>query len=256
MKDIEQIKHITKISTVSLHALDKKVSPIGSASGCLITYKGKKFLLSVSHAILSEGRWGMELEYDIKKMGIKYYCPIFGWMTQGKINVDVATKDFNAPIDSLIEDPRTIDIAYAEIPDDINPIDEYFDFEAGIKYFCPKNVIQTNLLDKPVIGVNYSFYGNVRTIVNNEYKAIILTPQMQLNVRYVCDYKEDYHRFGLVEVIKDCKDFKGCSGAPIIDEEGRLVSLVTNGIVTTNVILGIKLDKLKVALDAELNDFT
>lgn len=253
MKDIEEIKYITKISSVSLHALDEEHTPLSSASGCLIEYKGTQFLLTVSHAILEEGRWGLELEYDIENRCTKYYCPEFKWLSRGKVNI--AKEDFDCPLDDLIEDPSTIDFAYAVIPPDIKAVDEYFDFKKSIKYHCPKNVIQTKLLDKPQKGISYSFYGNIRTRVDKDNNVIILNPQMQLDIKYVCDYKRDYYRFQLPNIIKDKYDYKGCSGAPIIDEDGNLVSLVTNGAENTNMLLGIRLAPLKIALDIEVNDF-
>ncbi len=249
----EELDFVTKISSVSLHSLNKDCTPIATASGCLIRYKGAKFLLTVSHAILEPGRWAIQLEYDFEKQGIKYYCPIFQWFTQGKIKLD--QKDLSQPIENMIEDPRTIDVAYARIPDDIQPVDEYFDFEKGIKYFAPKKIIETNLLDVPDTTSKYSFYGDVRTSVYEKQKAILINPKLQKNVKFVCDFKDDYYRFQLPEIIKDKYDYKGCSGAPIIDENGTLVSLVTNGAENTNILLGINFKKLKVALDCELNNF-
>jgi hypothetical protein len=67
LNDLEDIKFMTKTSSVSLHALDENQKPIATASGCLIFYKSKKFLLTVSHAILEDGRWGLALKYDLEK---------------------------------------------------------------------------------------------------------------------------------------------------------------------------------------------
>lgn len=254
MKDKDKIKHLTKISSLSLHALDESNIPIATASGCFVNYKGKQFLLTVSHAILKEGRWGIALEYDFEKNGLKYYCPKFQWVTLGKITLDHSNLEY--PLEDLVKDSTTIDFAYAEIPSEIIAIDEYFDFENSLKYSCPKNVISTDLTDKPQIGVEYSFYGNVRSTINKDKHIILSTPQMALSVEYICDFKDLFYRFQLSGIIKDMNDYKGCSGAPIIDEEGKLVSLLTNGLEKSNVILGIKLDKLKIALDIEVNAFS
>jgi hypothetical protein len=233
--------------------LMKTKKPIATASGCLIFYKSKKFLLTVSHAILEDGRWGLALKYDLEKKGIKYYCPSFKWLKQGSIKLD--QRDFDCSIEDLIEDPRTIDFAYANIPSEIEAVDEYLDFENSTKYSCPKNVIKTDLLEKPHKDIDYSFYGDVRTKVDQDHNRLILNPQMQLGMKYICEYKDDYYRFQLPNIIRDKYDYKGCSGAPILDEEGNLVSLVTNGAETTNILFGIRLDKLRIALDIEVNDF-
>lgn len=254
MNDIEKIKFITKISSVSLHALDMANNPIATASGCMINYKGKLFLLTVSHAILEDGRWGMELEYDFGKMGLKYYCPTFQWLSLKKLKLD--QDFFNCSVDTLFENPQFIDIAYAALPDGIKAIDEFFDYETSIKYSYPKNVIETSLLDKPCKDAIYSFYGDVGTMADKKHGIIIRKPQLQIGLQYISDYKEDYYRFELPEIIKDINDYKGCSGAPIIDENGKLVSLVTSGRQGTNILIGIKMNVLKVALDIEVNDFS
>ena len=253
---MEELKYITKISSVGLHALDDGNNPISSASGCIIRYKGRRFLISVSHAVLTEGKWGLELGYDFEHKGIKYFLPQFEWLKQGSINTKLIQSDFDCPIEDLIENPSIIDFAYAELPDWVEAVDEYFDFEKMIRYFCPKNILETNLAQKPIIGEKYSFYGNIRTVVNKEVKALILTPRMQMDIDYVSEFKDDYYRFRLPDIIKDKYDYKGCSGAPILNNEGKLISLVTNGAENTNLLLGIRFEKLKIALDIKVGDFT
>ena len=43
--------------------------------------------------------------------------------------------------------------------------------------------------------------------------------------------------------------FKGCSGAPILDSRGNIVALVCSGDIDRNAIIGISLNKYKIALD-------
>jgi len=247
----EELMIRTKLSSVSLHALNDESAPIGSASGCIIKYADQKYLLTVSHATLEAGRWGVQLEYDADRRGIKYYCPEFSFLKQGSINLEIPIKDKELDIDDLFVDPKVIDFSYAKIPTKIVAYDEYIDLSQMIKYFSPKIEIETSLTLKPTKEHLYSFYGHIRTDVDNQNKRILLTPKLIMGMKYVRPYG-DYYRFALPETIKDPRDYKGCSGAPILDEEGNIVSLVTSGYKNTNVLLGINLSKFKVALDVDL----
>lgn len=248
--DKEKLVLRTKLSSVGLHALDSDIAPIGSASGCIVKYKGVKFILTVSHATLEEGRWGIQLEYDVGRKAIKYYCPIFNFIAKGGINVESLTNNPELDLTDLISNPETIDLSYARIPDEIVAFDEYIDTYEMVKYFAPKIEIESSLDLRPTVDHKYSFYGHIRTVVDKQNKRILLTPKLILNMEYVCEYG-DFYRFKLPEIIKDPADYQGCSGAPIIDEDGNLVSLVTSCYRNTNVLLGINLHEYKVALDIE-----
>jgi hypothetical protein len=48
--------------------------------------------------------------------------------------------------------------------------------------------------------------------------------------------------------------FKGCSGAPILDSDGKLVALVCMGVPAVNSIYGVSVKRYKAALDILVGD--
>jgi len=49
--------------------------------------------------------------------------------------------------------------------------------------------------------------------------------------------------------------FHGCSGAPIIDSEARVIALLCGGNTQENTVYGISLKKMKAILDIETRRF-
>ena len=69
----------------------------------------------------------------------------------------------------------------------------------------------------------------------------------------------DYHLFELDHDHPGHQEYKGCSGAPILDNEGNLVALVASGAedsetqVAKRMILGTSLQKFRRAFDVALS---
>ena len=61
-----------------------------------------------------------------------------------------------------------------------------------------------------------------------------------------------YYQFELPNPIHDHADFKGTSGAPIMDTDGKLVSLVTHGYEGAKMIYGIAIADFKSGIDVML----
>src|ERR1700679_2764891 len=51
-------------ASIPLREIGPESFPIGIASGCLIEYRGKRWILTVAHATGNMGRWAIEMEYD------------------------------------------------------------------------------------------------------------------------------------------------------------------------------------------------
>lgn len=252
----ETIYELTRLSCVSIHNLDAYNAPIGFASGCIVNYKNSRFLLTVAHATGIAGQWGVQLEYDAEMKGIKYFLPQYSWLSQGKLDEQTLARTPDSQIRDLLKDFEIIDFSYAAFPVEHVAMDEYIDINAGIKYFRPKRVIETDLNARPERGDKFSFYGHVRTTRDDENKVLLLTEQYQEGMEFVDEYRESYYRFRLPQTIKNKSDYKGCSGGPILNQNGELVSLVVAGSENSSILIGINLNKFKVALDVEVNDFS
>lgn len=63
------------VTSIPLRKLDSFEFPVGFASGCLIDYRGRRFFLSVRHAIdMGSKDWIIDLGYTPGK-GTEYYRP-------------------------------------------------------------------------------------------------------------------------------------------------------------------------------------
>jgi hypothetical protein len=256
MRIDENIYTLTKLSSISIHNLDEQNTPLSSASGCIIKYKDTRFLLTVAHATGIKGRWGVQLEYDDQNKGIKYFIPQYSWLFHGKITEQIVNGNLDSDLESLLKDFEIIDFSYAILPEEYNPMDEFIDLEENIKYFRPKRVIETDLSTKLAADDRFSFYGHIRTEIDEQNKRLLLNEQYQQDIEFIGDFNQHFYRFKLPQTIKSIYDFKGCSGGPILNQDGELVSLVVAGYENTNILLGINLEKFKIALDVELDDFT
>jgi hypothetical protein len=76
------------VTSIPLRRIAPDDSPIGIASGCLVDYRGRRFILSVSHAVkLGSADWVIELG-DEEKGGTQIYRPAhflyLGEITRGE----------------------------------------------------------------------------------------------------------------------------------------------------------------------------
>jgi hypothetical protein len=242
----EDLFDFAKKATIGLHHLNG-TCPDGIASGCLINYLNKTIILTVAHAV-AEGGWGVKLEITPDLLQI-YYRAQYTLMSQGKINISNIEQGSTDISDIMIE-PKMIDFAFANLPNEFPVFDEYLDYNKGIKYFRPKHIFITNLQDIPTSGKNYAFYGETKPTINEERKQIVTVPKFINNVKFLCSENE-FHIFKLPFTVYDAKELRGCSGAPIFDEDCVLVSLVVGCRVGTDKLFGISLNKFKIAIDID-----
>lgn len=71
MSESEFLKRLF-LSSVQLNCLDSEMKPKGFASGCFIDYRGRKILLTVSHAVGNQGNWAIQLKYVPNKGTAQY----------------------------------------------------------------------------------------------------------------------------------------------------------------------------------------
>ncbi|MDF1644264.1 MAG: hypothetical protein P1U80_08770 [Pseudomonadales bacterium] len=106
--EIQEWLNWMTLTSIPLRKLSEDKMPIGIASGTLIDFRGKRFLLTVSHAVKMESTdWVMELDYDPDN-GTQIYKPnYFSYL--GELNINSGNMNH-------------IDYAYAEIAKDVHPV--------------------------------------------------------------------------------------------------------------------------------------
>lgn len=227
-------------SSVPLVNVDEAGNPTGGiASGSLIEYAGNRLLFSVFHATggISD-RWLIRLRYDAARNRTDvFYAPRF--------NRFVETSP-NAPIQGV-----TFDLSFIRVPPDIVPYFQHLQ-PSGLVEERERPIFASDLCEQPQKNIPYAFAGEVRPFFVPDCDT--LTVDHCTYPGLILDRTEGvYHYFRLPFDHPGHDAFKGCSGAPIVGFDRRVVALVVGGDIETNEIFGISMSAFKTAIDKFLS---
>ena len=224
------------LSSVPLRKLNDTNIPIGFASGCLLRYKEKLFLLSVAHATRT-GRWALELSIDNSGEGTRLY-------QFGTVNLLASGNLFSGRFQEVdfsyveIHDQLVGDLApYLLLPDENDP---------SVIMHIPRSELKSDLSTIPNFDNTFGFCGLVRNFEKNGILRADI--RLETDLKYIGNF-DDMYMFRLNTEYNDSDDYRGCSGAPILDQDGGLISLIVSGLKEKNAILGIALRHYKSVLD-------
>ncbi|MFA6400448.1 MAG: hypothetical protein WCX31_02315 [Salinivirgaceae bacterium] len=234
------VEELTVRSSVQIYQADKNImKPEGFGTGCIVRYLDHTLLLSVSHVTNDDGLTTF-LETNLppdgrttplKPIGGLVYYDVFN-VTEGMDLTDFV---------NLIEDKaERIDITFAKITEKFElkqPATDfgYFQVEASDKLIL--NLDDAAVPDKDR---TYSFYGKVRPDYQGIYLKMTPTLKNGLKFHRTNGY---FHMFLAPEVIKHKDDYRGCSGAPILDSEGQIVALACKIVENTKVVYGFSIQE-------------
>lgn len=224
-----------ELASIPLVELNHEKRPIGYASGCLLKYKDRLFLLTVAHATGNQGNWAIQLAYEGSK-GTKLH-------QLGGMNF---IKQFNFTKKSK---PRDIDFSYKLLPEPLLPLHQILNDNGDILVEHPKDILTSDLSCPPNRTSTYGFAGLTRSALEGPW--LWQRPKVETGLRYIAT-EGDYHVFETAQRYKSYKEYQGCSGAPILSEEGQIVSLVVEGDKHKTKIHGLNLAFYRLALDAEI----
>ncbi|MCL4177538.1 MAG: hypothetical protein KJ072_07300 [Verrucomicrobia bacterium] len=91
----------------------------------------------------------------------------------------------------------------------------------------------------PSVDEGYGFFGLVTPCHSGLF--LEFQPQFEVGMSFLREGESGRLAFGLGSPHKGHDAYRGCSGAPIVDSKGRLVSLVIGGCQATNEIFGVPL---------------
>lgn len=227
------------ITSIPLRFLDEAGLPVGIASGCLVDYCGKRFLLSVQHAVKpTSSGWAVEVRYDRTK-GTEVYRPNhFNYMGEMKLG--------SASV-------RHIDLCYTEVPVDFVSLYQNIVPSGDILDERIRHVFTTGLNYTPSTAGVYAFSGQVFP-ERIEDAALCTEMRVYPGLSYVGQDGE-YYVFKLPVNHPGHGHFKGCSGAPIVDHNQNVVALVCDGDETTNTSRGVSLSRYRIAFDVLCGKF-
>lgn len=245
---MEQLDEDTILKTIPINTFSIKSGQIESfASGSIIEYLGKHIVITVAHCTNEERIIGINLEayqgkpnilffspYPVKKLQVTEYARTRKWLYK------LFYKKYKKLSDVFEKCPNQYDLLYSDIPTTIKP---------------KHNDIHSRLFNKekrltpiqfPIViekKKEYKFYG-MRFV--GFYKGQIIMNDVYINDMKLIDRKGDYLFFKTNKKIDNT--ISGCSGAPILDENGKMISMVIAQ--DGDIITGLELNQLKAILDA------
>ncbi|MEC4889223.1 MAG: hypothetical protein RI101_04110 [Nitrospira sp.] len=221
-----------RVTSIPLKRIGPDNTPIDIASGCFVTCQDRRFILTVSHAVeLGSSDWVIELGYDNTR-GAEFY--------QG------ARFCYPGEINRRTGESAGADFAFAEVPADLESAFHLLTPFGLMSAKRQRHVFDLESAGNPDVDELYAFTGEIYPRLDSS--GLTTQPVIYPGLRYV-ESAGAYHMFRLPVPHPGHDDFGGCSGAPIVDTKGNLVSLVSGGIIEKNVILGIALSRYKFAVE-------
>jgi len=242
----EQLMVMSSIQILIADKNDPK--PVGFGSGCIIKHRERFFLLSERHVTeVRELTTFLETNLPPDERGTPIQ-PIGGLCYFDTFKVEDTTdiREF----EDLLQNGKPLDITFAEIKQHVDLLQPEMDFGAFKVNAGHKIILDTAYIAQPDKQKTYGFFGRTK----QDYDGIYLKSENTLkhNLKYSSTLKH-FHVFVAPELITDEKDYQGCSGAPILDSEGKLLGLACLIKRNTKVIYGFSIQEciklLNIAID-------
>jgi hypothetical protein len=226
------------LTSIPLRCFAPDESPVGTASACLINYRNRRFVLTVAHAVrMGSSNWvAIELGFDKSKGTEIYRLPSFLYLGELKRGTG---------------DVTDVDYCYTEIPADIEPTFQHWTPLGPQSEKQTRYIFNQSELGEPNANELYAFSGEVHAERHGAH-AVVTQPTVYPGLRY-SKSEGPFHEFMLPVPHPEHDSFRGCSGAPIVDMQRRLVALVTRGDVVENIIYGVSLARYRFALEFYCN---
>ncbi|PTX43438.1 hypothetical protein C8P64_1966 [Christiangramia gaetbulicola] len=162
------------------------------------------------------------------------------------------SKDSNfEELSNLIENGgHRLDIAFSKLEKLPNLIQPGIDFGFTKVDRRSKLYLTSDSITDPDKNERYGFYGKINHRYDNYF--LRMEPTLKLNLKYHHTRKE-FHKFIAPEVISSKNDYEGCSGAPILDSQGRLVALACQIASGTKLVYGFSIQECLKLLDMSID---
>ncbi|MDR3008576.1 MAG: serine protease [Sphingobacterium sp.] len=242
---METVLDTIVLSSIPLHIIGKDSPlPISFGTGCIVKYSDRYFLITVAHVTDFENTStliylnrppenGNSVMYNVG--GLTYYH--VGTTDQFDI------EDENI-VDSIINDENSrIDFACCEINGELTINQPEIELEIGkIKKGLKCYVDLDTQIGVPNNELFYAFFGSIKQKKLNETRI-----ESTLTLKYDIKFhrsESNYNVFLVKDIIKDSDDYRGCSGSPIFDENGKFVGLATAVRENTKMVYALKTEDI------------
>jgi len=236
-----------EVPSVSLVHTNDRNLPSGFASGCLMNYNKQRVLLSVFHAMKEGPQPALFLGWEptMRRVMLRRVGG-FNFLAKAEFALGTRLED-----SSFSE----IDFSYANVPaEDAPQLQEIDPHTGNILKSRACTIWDESAIAEPDNDSEYGFAGHTMPSLE-DHSLIAADVQFcftELRVCFPLSYlrtEGDMHVFRLPVKHPGHEYFRGCSGAPIIDETGKVVALVCKGDLGDSIIYGISLRRYQVALD-------
>ncbi|NOX99690.1 MAG: hypothetical protein GXP30_08185, partial [Verrucomicrobia bacterium] len=146
---------------------------------------------------------------------------------------------------------REFDFSYKLLTEEIAPRRQKLKEDGSILQDEAILPITTELSDLPNDEKRYGFWGCTKQHKNGKFLKV--TPKCETDLRYdgVGEYNQMY-LFRTPEPYRSYKEYQGCSGAPILSEDGELVALAVEGNKKKTGIFGLPIHTIRPLFDVEI----
>lgn len=225
---------LIKYSSVQLVKRSADGDPCGFGSGCLLDYKDRRFLITVFHVAQKSSSWCVRVKFhEDKEQTEVLFLNQFNYLG-----------DFNKDKTKIVD----VEFSFHPVRPDFKCYFENRDWRGEKEESREAPVLHSELVEEPNILTSYGFSGNIRPDLLPDQNAIVTDHHIYHGLKY--DRTENnMHYFKMPEEHPGHDYFEGCSGAPIIGEDGKVVSLVSGGLIESNEIFGCNLAKCIRTLD-------
>lgn len=253
----EELERIIKSTVHIVMSEPMTMQPIGIGSGCIADYNGKQILLTVAH--VTDKQAGTCIVTG--QQPINFQTPMYSVGAMNFLSKFDITK-YEEQLKQLKDEPNRIeerdfgqiDFSFATLKHNVEFIQKQIDFKEFTVRTGKKITIKTDLTDRPEIGKDYGFFGRIKPLYfkGTPNADTFETQEVLYGGAKFIRQVGHYYEFELPNPIQDHADFRGTSGAPILDTDGKLVSLITHGYEGAKMIYGIALADFKSGVDGML----
>jgi len=228
------------LTSLPLTTLTQAHLPDDFASGCIAVVNARLVLLTVIHVRQRNANWSVALRYD-DKVGrmIHYQLGQMSFLAAMRLEGDgVAAAE-------------EVEFAYKVLPEPIAPMHDRIR-RHRVHATTPK-LFLAQAPAQPSPAAEYGFYGITYPDLGDG-NILRCRPKLQDGL---CFTGEDQGLlcFRTPAPYRDFEEFQGCSGAPILDQDGNLVSLVVEGDPGRTMIKGVNLRRYWAAVLVECGCF-
>ncbi|MFT5779789.1 MAG: hypothetical protein ACI837_002748 [Crocinitomicaceae bacterium] len=226
--------------------------PEGYGSGCIVRYRDRTFLLSAAHVTDYEGLATCIVTHQAPEDGKSklYSVGAMRYFDEYKVSRDIILEEIKSLDELLTNFNETIDLTFCELTESPDLIQPERDFEFNNVEVGKKIMINLDLAGDPDKEKLHGLCGNIRH--EKVGKQVNSKVALKVDLSYH-QTKGRFHKFLAPEIIHDPDDYRGCSGAPIIDQDGKLVSIAASVYTPSKIVIGMTIDECKRLFDIAID---